>query len=83
MGGSGRERLLERAPSSSLKLLDLVIVQMLQTDGMNIPMTPPPLPTPEPDPEPEIREPDLDQPEIEDPDRSAETDAPETRPDQG
>ena len=56
---------------------------MVHTHGMNIPMTPPPLPTPEPDPEPEIREADPQQPEIEDPDRSAETDAPETHPDGG
>jgi hypothetical protein len=48
---------------------------------MNIPMTPP-MPPREPDPEPEIREPDPEIPEVPDPDRSAETDAPETRPDQ-
>jgi hypothetical protein len=54
---------------------------MLQTGGMNIPMVPPSPPTPEPDPEPEIREPDPEHPDIEDPDRSAETDAPETHPD--
>jgi hypothetical protein len=47
---------------------------------MNIPMMPPPLDTPEPEPEPEITEPDPNQLEIADPDRSAETDAPETHP---
>ena len=49
---------------------------------MNIPMTPPPMRPREPDPEPEIREPDPEMPEVPDPDRSAETDAPETRPNQ-
>jgi hypothetical protein len=56
---------------------------VVHTGGVNIPMTPPPLTTPEPDPEPEVTEPDPEQPEIPDPDRSAETDAPETHPDQG
>jgi hypothetical protein len=49
---------------------------------MNIPMTPPPMPEQSPDPEPEIKEPDLSTPEVPNPDRSAETDAPETRPEQ-
>jgi hypothetical protein len=53
----------------------------MQTGAMNIPMMPVLPPPPEPDPEPEIKEPDPEEPEIQDPDRSAETDAPETRPD--
>jgi hypothetical protein len=47
---------------------------------MNIPMTPTPEPPRQPDPE--IKEPDPGMPEVPDPDRSAETDAPETRPEQ-